>query len=1434
VLTISSGHSAAYLTDAVAVGRENYYSGAVAAGEPPGRWYGHGATAVGLSGLVDPRDMTALYAHFVDPRDPGFRDPTAWADAATLGHRGREYISEEELYAAALDAEPGATAERRVELRLDAGKRARKNVAFLDATFSVQKSITVLHTAFEAQEIKAHRAGDAPAAAAWAAHRRAVEDAIWAGNRAAIDYLATHAGYSRVGHHGGAAGRFVDAHDFVVASFFQHDSRDHDPQLHIHNAILNRVQGPDRIWRTLDGRSLYAHRGAAAAVGERTTEEHLSRSLGVRFATRPDGKAREILGVPEDVMTLFSSRRRAITAKTQTLVDAFEVRFDRAPNALELDRLQRQATFATRRAKSYSGETFEARLERWDRQLREEVADGLAGVARSVLALAGQPTAAEAWSPAAVLETALADVQSRRAAWTASDLTRAISDALPDRLGDLEGAQIATLLDGLTADGLRLAVPVDAARPGADALPVELRLADGSSAYEAPGRRLFATPEHVQTERVLAAATANRDAHALPEAVAQRFLAALNNSGLQLGAEQAAAVQGVLTSGMQIESLVGPAGTGKSFVVGLIAKAWADDGHRVFGLASSQMATEVLAGEGLQALNIARWLGIQQRLDASDGPSPDERWRLRRGDLVVIDESAMTNTADLARVHDRVLTAGAKLLLTGDHKQLAAVGAGGAMALIAEVGRSYELAEARRFTNPWEAAASLRLREGDESVLADYHKHGRLLDRGTADDAERSASRAWLADTLAGHRSLLVVDSNEQVARLNAALRAELVRFGRVAETGVPLDREGTVAGVGDQIQARANGWHLAGLHGNARGPINREQLRVLEVSEDGGLLAAPVGRTDTAAIRLPAEYVREHVTLGYAATVHAAQGRTVDTTHVVIAPGSSASAVYVGMSRGRDANTAHVTTLIAPADEPPRTASNTLHRNPAAVIAGLFETADPHRSALAQAQASAAEARSVRTAAELFADAAQLATAGRTSAWLDSLVDGGLLDEIQRAALAAEDGAASLNRLLRRAELAGHDPEQVLRTAVADRRLDDARQLSNVIHHRIVIATDLDPIGDTFADRIPRVTDPRWTAYLLRLAEAADSRMHELGESTAAAAPQWAVESFGPLPPDDAERKDWIRRSGIVAAHRELTGHDDQATPLGSAPAPGQPEVAASWRAAWRALGCEQTLREEVEMSDGQLRIRIRAWEREQAWAPRYVANELAGTSQAAAAYRADATLRYAEADSVGDPARRHELVRAAREASALAEILEVRSADLVEADHARAIWYAHTAQTRAVAERAAVELGRRDSASDDAPRTTAQQWLADQHAAVVADDPHRVITTETDLADVRCERTVVLSALDRDGTELPTRGSTKAVALPLSSEDLVRVPSADETAATLAHARGVLAEIKQRDAADAIRLAEESRLAQLSRWRSADLITRTTSDERTLDRSA
>ncbi|WP_300007459.1 MobF family relaxase [Pseudonocardia sp.] len=1432
VLKVTRGYSPEYLLKEVATGRESYYTGAVAAGEPPGRWWGAGAEKLGLLGLVDAQDMRAVYERFLDPRAEGFSDPRRWDEVSTLGHVGRKYLTEGELYATALEREPDATAERRTELRVEAGQNARHNVAFFDLTFNVQKSVTLIHTAFEAQEVAARQAGDEDTAAAWAEFRTAVEDAIWAGNNAGLAYFAEKAGYSRVGHHGGAAGRWVDAHDWVVASFFQHDSREHDPHLHIHNGVLNRVEGPDGTWRTLDSKALYKFRPAAAAVAERTTEERLTHALGMLVATRPDGKAREVVGVPQQAMDLISTRRRKVTAKAAELIEAFEQRYGQAPNGLQRDRLAQQATLITRKAKSHTGETREQLLDRIDGRIRADVTGGLASVAHAALDAReqGGPTPMP-WSPGAVIELALAEVQKRKAGWTRADLASAINAALPDYLGLPEGTDVARLLDRLTDEALRYATVLDEARPGDELLPADLRLANGQSPYQAPGAQLYATPEQVRTERALVAATAAGGAAALPGPAARRFLEQLRESGLELGVDQAAAVRGVLTSGAQVESLVGPAGTGKSFVVCTIAHGWTDPElaagaqRRVFGLATSQIATDVLTAEGLTARNVTRWLETQNRLNTAAGErgpaGEDEAWRLRVGDLVVVDESAMTDTAAVAQIHHRANEAGAKLLLVGDHRQLAAIGAGGAMDLLAQSGTRYELAEARRFEHAWERDASLRLRAGDRTVLRTYHRQGRLLDAGTREQAETSAALGWLADTLAGRRSLLLVDTNEQAARLSAELRAELVRLGRVEEDGVDLGMQGTYAGVGDLVQARLNSWHLAGVEGNRRGPINRETYRVTAVRDDGGLdVTTLAGDGFGERLVLPADYVAQHLALAYATTVHAAQGQTVDRSHAVITCATSPAALYVALSRGQQANTAHVATISQVADPAQGSDAHQLHRDPVAVLAGLLDEHDPldARSAVALATESAAQMGNVATPAELLADAAQLAATERTVRWLDELTDTGALTPEQRGRIAAENGAPSLTRVLRRAELSGLDPRQLLHDAVASCPLAGATNTTNVIYSRITDGNTrrFDPLGSTYREWIPATASPEWNTYLGALADAADTRAAQLGAEAADDPPAWAVEALGVPPADGPDRDVWAHRAGVVAAYRELREHDHPDDALGAAPKPGQVEQYAAYRAAWTALGRPEIDQTEHEMSDGQHRARIRAWEREQAWGPRYVGNELAGTCQAAAHHHHTATLRRAEAAGTPDPAEEARLHREAEAAAALAETLDGRAVELQGLDDARGTFLAHTAETRAAADRSRLLLAERH-ADDAEPEqlVTAEEWLAADQQARAEDDAHRAIT-EHDLADEPAADTV-----DRghDGAEVlvPDLRDIAAAEPAQKDEDSVRVPTADETADALTRAGRALAEINARAALDE-RADVENRAEQLTRWHTDD----------------
>jgi conjugative relaxase-like TrwC/TraI family protein len=1452
VLTIHRGHSVKYLTREVATGRENYYTGAVTEGEPPGRWYGAGAEALGLMGLVDHQDMEALYEHFVDPRDPAFKDRDGWTGASTLGHGGRKYKTAEQLYAEALDAEPYASPERREQLRLDAAKNERKNVAFYDVTFSVQKSITVLHAAFEHQEVQARRAGDTEAAAAWAAHKNAVEDAIWAGQRAGMDYLAEHAGYSRVGHHGGAAGRFSDAHGLIVASFFQHTSRANDPHLHIHGAILNRVQGADGQWRTLDGRSLYVHKPAAAAVAERTATEYLARSMRVLAVMRPDGKAREILDVPEAANKLLSTRDRAITPKTAELVAVFEQRYGRAPNALERDRLNRKAWAITRPRKSHDGETLEQRLDRVAAQLHAELNLTFETIAGRVLGKAGHDLTAQEFSPTAVVETALADVQARKASWTEADLAGAINDALPDYLGGLDARDVTDVIRGLTVQAIEAhAVTLSPDGPGTATLPDELRLANGASSYLRPGERLYATEQHVRSERALRAAAIERTAAALPAERAAAFLDELADSGVVLGVDQAAAVRGVLTSGAAVESLVGPAGTGKSFVVGAIARAWQDhalwDGQRrkVVGLATSQIASMVLTGEGLTARNIAQWRAVQERLAEGRPFGDDADWRLNPGDLVVVDESAMTDHADLAAVHQIAEQAGAKVLQTGDHRQLAAVGAAGGMDMIARVSPVYELTEARRFSYPWERDASLRLREGDDTALQDYRKHGRIIDGGTIERAERLAAQAWLADYLAGRRSLLIVDTNEQAARISAQIRARLVRLGHVQEHGVALGLQQTTAGVGDIVQGRRNGWELRGVDGNRHVPVNREQYRVLETRSDGGLVVAPIvdrspdGERLGERITLPGSYVRGDLALSYASTVHAAEGLTVDTSQTVATDHTGRAALYVAVTRARDRNTIHVVTQAAAEDAPTGTVNQTARRDPLGVLAANMERDEPELAAIIEAEQNDTDAGSLRTIGERFADVTALATAGRTATLLDRLVHDGVLSRAQRVTLAADEGTVSLARVLRQAELAGHDAHTVLHKAVTSRDLADARSLASVLHQRITDTTDLHPKGDSYTDWTPKVDDRAWQRHIDDLATRADQRRAQLAAELVDTQPRWAIEAFGDVPDDHGRRGEWISRAATVAAHRELTGHDDTDRALPGPPKPGQVETYASWRAAWRALGYDGADHAEAEMSDGQLRVRVRALQREEAWAPDYVAADLSGTLQAAQRHHSDAELRAAEAANETDQQRKTQLEREAAQSRALADLLDRQAAQLEKADEIRGQWYLHTSETRAAALRARHELGERGITPDTAEDVTnADHWLTDQHAGQAEDDQHRHITDEHDLTDhaearraahTAAEPTPSVDAAETNVSDIRQQADHAPKRTQQTDDDWTRVPTPADTADTITRAQRALAELEARIAEDQRRNAEDARQTTLTRWNTDDR----TAERRTADRA-
>ncbi|WP_433291537.1 MobF family relaxase [Pseudonocardia sp. CA-142604] len=1342
MLKVNAGHSVDYYVKAVTGGREGYYVSATNVhGEPPGRWYGTGAEMLGLTGEIDPELLEAIYSHKLDPRDRASRSRSAWGQVtSTLGKPDKKFATVEERLEKLLAKEPNSTPERRVELQALAEAGARQAVSFEDITYSVQKSVTVLAVAFERAANEAEQAGDLETAAAYQTHLEAVEQAVMEGARASIDYLQDVAGVTRVGRHGGGAGRWADTNGWTVGQFLQHDSRDHDPQLHVHQIVLNRVQREDGEWGALDGQVIRAFRGTAAAIAERVTEVSLTNLLGIRFETRPDGKAREILGISKDVLDLFSSRRRAITPKTQELIRQYEERHSRPPSNIERAHLAQQATLLTRKSKSADGESRAEALDRWEGQIREKLSTGLADVARMVLDRRQQIDSPATWDEDDVIDRARAALTTQGSSWSRSDLTAALDAALPGHLG-IDPTEVRELLERLTDKAMAQQVQRLSPVESTEGLDSAMLRKGGQSPYDKPGAAKFAFDDQLGAERELQKAAVERGADRLTQEEIDAVLDRYATNGRKLGESQAAAVRGIATSGARVETLVAAAGAGKSFTMGPLAEAWTGSGRRVFGLGPSQKAAQVLAGEGIEkSTNVDRWLGAQRRLDATpagrSAVGGDEAWRLRSGDLVILDEAGMARTDHVAEVYERARAAGAKVLLTGDPRQLAAVGPGGALADIAERGLTYHLAEVRRFQEAWEGPASLRLRDGDTTVLAEYSKRGRLREGGTAEQTEAGASRAWLADTLAGKNSLLLVGTNEQAARVSAQLRAELVRLGRVQEHGVTLEREGwqgITVGVGDRIQARHNAWHLAGYDGNTQAPVNRDNFEVLAIRDDGGLR---VRRTDRVELSLPGDYVRQNVELAYCSTTHGGQGATVDTAHAIVGTSTDSKAAYVAGSRGREGNTFWTITRKVAADADTGETHDVHERSARAVLAdilGFGRDRDDNLSATTLAEREAEAAKSVMVAVNRLAEESDAATAGRVSAQLDMLAVEGTLSENDRTRFAIDPATQDLDKLMRTAEVAGHDPAAVLRHAVERGGLASARSVAQVLHSRITesLRGRLTPALTSARDLIPRGVPEAIRKRLEGLADAADDRRRELGERAAADKPQWAIEALGDVPEDVVEREEWAHRAGWGAAYRELSGHNHDTVPLGVSPGARLAEHHSLWHAAHRALDLPEAGAEEGSLTNGALRARVRAYERQEVWGPAYVGDQLEQAYRVAQDATADAELWAARAAAATTPEEAEQLRAASEEARAKAAKAQ-HDAELLEAvDGVRAEWYEHTAPSREMAERSRTELESRGVDIDDpAGQVTTYEWLEAERQARQEDDVDRDIVEE-DLAD-------------------------------------------------------------------------------------------------------
>lgn len=919
----------------------------------------------------------------------------------------------------------------------DAGRpRPSRTVAGFDLTFSAPKSVSV----------------------AWAMADGPTRQRIYSAHQQALQFVIGYAEREVLTTRTGRGGVVSEPVRGVVAAGFDHwDSRAGDPQLHTHVVVLNRVQAAsDGAWRTLDSRALFKANVALSELYNGALMDILTVDLGWGWEAQPRARSTsptwEVTGVAKALREEFSQRSTAINAAARDLVSGFAASHGRQPTAAEVIRLRQQATLQTRPDKELR--PLADLVRDWRHRAQPHLGQEPQAWVSTLANRCDLPALSAADLEDGMLKdaaTVVVDaVAARRATFTRSNV-------LAEALRQLHGVRFTTPHERAQAAERVTAMALDASvqltPPEVGRVPATLQRPDGSTRLRARDATIYTTTCVLQAEEQLLAAGRGTDGPQVPAVVAAVAAGAPLPGwadGRRLTAEQADAVCRVVTSGRALDVLVGAAGTGKSTTMAGARAAWEAAFGRgsVVGLAPSAAAAEVLADAvGVATENTAKWLTEQARQDQRlaelvslqgklRGASPSlrtraltrrahqvraelDRWRLRGGQLVIVDEASMAGTLELDTLVTQARCAGAKVLLVGDPAQLSPVAAGGAFRLlVTDRADAPDLVDVRRFRHEWEREASLALRGGHHTAADPYFQHGRVQD-GDRDTMIEAIYQAWRADIRAGRTSLMVAADAQTVAELNARARADLVATGQVGPAGVSI-ADGTTIGTGDIVVTRLN---QRDLHATGGWVKNGDQWTVTAVHADGSLTVHRANKTGTCT-RLPADYVDEHVELGYATTAHRAQGRTVDTCHAYLSAATVREPLYVMATRGREANRLYVDTSYDPDTDTAHDLSD-----PVPVEEILKKVLATSGAEVSATQTRDHEAAAAGSPARLDAESAAIQHHRRQQRYTDLLLAAGTPPQHIQAARTADRWRPLLERM-RHAEQLGLDLRAALQTA--------------------------------------------------------------------------------------------------------------------------------------------------------------------------------------------------------------------------------------------------------------------------------------------------------------------------------------------------------------------------------------------------------------------
>ncbi len=520
-------------------------------GTPPGRWVGAGVAALGkgeiqLGDRVSEHQLQLLMGTGHDP-----------ITDQPLGRSFPTYRSQaERIEARIADLEPtmtpGAKGEAVAQIVAEETARStRRAVAGFDFTFSIPKSASVLWAVADA---------GVQALIAEAHHRAVAEVAAFMEREVAATRTGATAGDGAVAQ--------VDVTGLIATAFDHFDSRAGDPHLHTHVVISNKAKTVlDGKWRSLDGRPMHAAVVALSELHEAVFADHMTRTFGLSWEAREMGRDRNpawaITGVPEELVTEFSTRARHIDAEKNRLIDEYVAQHGRQPSNATILKLRAQATLATRpekQVRSLADLTAEWRdratktlgrdATTWAREVTDNdkplllraddvPLDVIGELGRSVVEVVGE----------------------KRSTWRRWNLmAEASRQTMGWRFATMQDREaiVAMVADAAELVSLRLTPPELASSP------VVFRRSDGTSVFRPKSSTVFTSESLLAAEDRLLERAANLSGPTVPLTTVEKTTRRPDADGRMLGDDQADALTRIVLSGRLLDVLVGPAGAGNT------------------------------------------------------------------------------------------------------------------------------------------------------------------------------------------------------------------------------------------------------------------------------------------------------------------------------------------------------------------------------------------------------------------------------------------------------------------------------------------------------------------------------------------------------------------------------------------------------------------------------------------------------------------------------------------------------------------------------------------------------------------------------------------------------------------------------------------------------------------------------------------------------